>query len=232
MPRASVRAAAALGGAAALFVGVVGFAHTPAGRPLLAALGRVAHGGCPLGYDRAATPADRERAARAFAKAHPAERRALSRPALGFVLDETTSDQVLARMSAHGVTCRTSRGMADLTCNGVPASALPGASPGPATRNLWFTFGERHQLLSVVALSRAPEAAPISDAFLTTERTLGQLAGAASVTRGSGDPDSLAAGTLARASAEFRFANYYAAAQASNLGHGFLLTEEYRSLPD
>ena len=50
-------------GLALAFTAFMGFAHTRAGRPLLALMGHGAHGpsagGCPLGFDRAATPAQR-----------------------------------------------------------------------------------------------------------------------------------------------------------------------------
>jgi len=227
-----VRAAASLGLSAAVLVGAVGFAHTPAGRPMLRALGRVVHGGCPLGYDRALTPADRERAAHVFARNHHGDRTAPQRPALGFALDKTTRAEIIATMAKQGVACSAARGAADLTCTNVPSETLAGASLTPPTRNLWFTFGAKQQLLSLVSISRAPAAAPISDAFLAAERTISEQAGAPTQTHGGTAPEALAAGLLSQESAEFRFANYYALARASNLGESYLLTEEYRSLRD
>ena len=49
---------------------------------------------------------------------------------------------------------------------------------------------------------------------------------------GDSAPSSLAAGLLRQASAEFRFSDYYAIARVTNMGDGFMLTEEYRSLVD
>ena len=46
------------------------------------------------------------------------------------------------------------------------------------------------------------------------------------------DPRVLTQGALRQASAEFRFRDYYALARATNLGQSFVLTEEYRALPD
>jgi hypothetical protein len=230
MKRALVRALALGTGVAGLFVAVLGFAHTPAGRPLLGALGRVAHGGCPFGYDKPMSPAERERQRSSFARVHRGSERAASRPALGFVLDRTTRSEVIAALGKHGVSCAAARGLSDLTCNGVPSVALGGA-PAPA-RNLWLTFGTREQLLSIVAISRASSPNSISGAFVATERELGQDAGAATQTRGDANPEALAQGTLRQASAEFRFSDYYALTRAANLGKSFVFTEEYRSLPD
>ncbi|MEP7052247.1 MAG: hypothetical protein ABJB12_17915 [Pseudomonadota bacterium] len=214
----------------ALALGVVGFAHTSAGRPLLSAVMRVAHGGCPFGYDQTLSPAQRERAQLSFAITHRGERRARSRPALGFLLDRTTHSEVVAQLAAHGIACAPGKGMSDLTCLEVPSQALPNAE-GPA-RNLWFTFGVRQQLLSVIALSRAHDADTISEAFVATRSTLDDQAGTVTKTGGDSDPLVLTQGALHQASAEFRFHDYYALARATNLGQSFVLTEEYRSLPD
>jgi len=230
MKRALARVLTICAASCALAVGVVGLAHTSAGRPLFGAILRVAHGGCPFGYDRALSPAERERAQLNFAITHRGERRARSRPALGFQLDRTTRDEVVARLAARGVACKSGTGMSDLTCDSVPSQALPNAT-GPA-RNLWFTFGVRQELLSVVALSRANEADIISETFIATRGALDDQAGAVTKTEGNSDPRALTQGALRQASAEFRFRDYYALTRATNLGQSFVLTEEYRSLPN
>lgn len=230
MKRALARVLTIGAALSALALGMVGFAHTSAARPLLGAVLRVAHGGCPFGYDQALSPAQRERAQLNFAITHRGEGRARSRPALGFQLDRTTRDEVVAELAAHGIACASGTGMSDLTCTGVPSQALPNAT-GPA-RNLWFTFGVRQRLLSVVALSRASEADIISEAFVATRSALDDQAGAVTKTEGDSDPRVLTQGALRQASAEFRFRNYYALTRVTNLGQSFVLTEEYRSLPD
>jgi hypothetical protein len=230
MKRALVRALAIGSGVLGLSVAAVGFAHTAAGRPLLGAITRVAHGGCPFGYDKPMSPAERERQGLHFAATHRGTARAGSRPALGFVLDHSTRSEVVAALAKHGIACVSARGFSDLTCNGVPSSALGG--PAAPARNLWLTFGTHEQLLSVVAISRDPSAAAISDTFLATEHELDHDAGAPSQTHGDPAPAALARGALQQASAEFRFADYYAVTRATNLSGGFVFTEEYRSLPD
>jgi hypothetical protein len=226
MKRALVRFLAVTASGAALSLGLVGLAHTGLGH----ALNRVAHGRCPFGYDKPMSPAERERQASHFAAAHRGSSPAMSRPALGFVLDRTTRSEVAAAMVKNGVSCVSAKGLSDLTCNGVPSSALGGAA-APA-RNLWLTFGAHEQLLSLVAISRDANAQPISAAFLATERTLEHDAGAVGKARGNPAPEALAAGALRQASAEFRFSDYYAVERAAKLGDGFVLTEEYRSLLD
>ncbi len=217
-----------------LFVVVVGFAHTRAGRPLLVAMGRAFRGGgaaCPLGYDKTATPAEHEQANARFATLHRGAATASARPALGFVLGETSRGEIVSRMAARGIACERSRA-ADLVCKEVPSAALGGVSGGGPSRELWFTFGTRDELLWLVALARAPNAGVISAAFNEATQVVADRAGPATRTSGAADAATLASGVLRQASAEFRFTNYYAEARATNIGSGYLLTEEYRSLVD
>ncbi|HEX4509127.1 MAG TPA: hypothetical protein VH328_03580 [Burkholderiaceae bacterium] len=226
--RSAIVAASTLAGLLVLFVGVMGFAHTRAGRPLLAVIGRVVHGGsCPLGFDKTATPAAREQAAARFSASHRGVGPAHARPALGFALGESRRSDVVAALAARGVSC-TKGGAAELVCPHVPAKDLPGTPE----RELWFTFGAHQQLLSLVALSRDSDPRVVSAAFAATTTAVSQQAGPATKTSGDGSATSLAAGALSQASAEFRFSDYYALARATNMGTGYLLTEEYRALID
>ena len=232
MTTAVRRSISLVAGLLGLFIAVMGFAHTRPGRPLLAVMGRFRHGrSCPLGYDRGATPAQRQEAASRFAASHRGATAASSRPALGFVLDGSRRGEVIAALAVHGVSCRSSAA-ADLVCTGVSSAALPGAPSGSPARELWFTFGAHDQLLSVVALSRAADPRTASAAFEATTSALSRRAGPVTNASGDGSAAALAAGALRQASAEFRFSNYYALARATNMGSGYLLTEEYRALVD
>ncbi|HYP78473.1 MAG TPA: hypothetical protein VER12_21020 [Polyangiaceae bacterium] len=219
-------------GLGSLLLLAVVFFRTTTGSAIAQGLVRMAHGGCPFGYDRALSPVQRERAHAKFAATHRGQRRALGRPALGFTLDGSTRAEVLAAMSAAGVQCLPGHGMSDLTCSRVPSAALPGAAAGTAERSLWFTFGSREQLLSVISVSRDASAQTISTAFISVQDGLNRQAGLASSSSGSADSQALAQGLLQQASAEFRFQNYYALERAANMGDAYVLTEEYRSLPD
>jgi hypothetical protein len=97
---------------------------------------------------------------------------------------------------------------------------------------VWFTFGDRNQLITVISLSRDARPEPVSAAFSSVTAELRRAAGPGSGIVGDSAPAWLAAGLLRQASAEFRFSDYYAIARVTNLGDGFLLTEEYRSLVD
>jgi hypothetical protein len=225
--------------AAVLFslTALVGFAHTKAGHPLLAWMAaRMGHGAarCPLGYDRAASPANREAWKARFASWHRGDEAAASRPALGFALDLTTRDEVTAWANAHALTCAPSRGRgpADLSCPDVPDTALPEAFRGVGTQTLWFTFGNGEHLLSVVAVAHTATADSVAAAYTSVTQTLDRDVGLPRARAGEATPAQLASGALYQASSEYRFRDYYAVARATNVGNGFALTEEYRSLAD
>lgn len=223
-------------GIVVLLVGLIGLAHTPAGRPLLGALARGFRGGtCPLGYDRAATPLAREQARQRFAATHRGLERAEGRPALGFALDQTSRADVVALMTAQGISCRPSAAIADLVCENVPDASLAAKSSTDASsrkRDLWFTFGARDKLIAVTALSRDVTAQQATAAFVHATGVVTRRAGPARKATGQPRPEVLAAGTLAQLSSEFAFADYYATARVTNMGKDYLLTEEYRSLPN
>lgn len=229
------RAALGVTFAGVAFTGVMGFAHTKPGRPLLAWMG--VHGAkkvasCPLGFDVAQTPEQKEGARRSFASTHHGAERASERPALGFLLDKTTKGDVSAWAIANGVRCVRPKSGPDLDCADVPSAVLPEAFRGAEVRSVWLNFGAEDRLISIIAVRRTREAGVLSATFSTVTAEIAREAGPASSTQGDASAEVLASGALRQASAEYRFRNYYALARATNMGDGFVLTEEYRSLPD
>lgn len=223
-------------GVLVLGTALMGYAHTPAGRPLLQWMGLSMKaagggGGCPLGYDVKASPEQKEAARQGFAAAHRGTLPARARPALGFTLDGTTRRQVLAWAEAHGVQCTVPRSGADLECEQVPASLLSDPGRQVAIRTLWLTFGAGGTLVSAIAVSRAPEAALIGATYAAVTQGLTQQAGAPTQQDTGRDATWLSQGLLRQTSAEYRFQDFYALARATNMGDGFVITEEYRSLP-
>jgi hypothetical protein len=225
------------------FTALMGLAHTKAGRPLLVRmmplmkLAGLVGARCPLGYDVAMTPQQKEDARAWFAVDHRGSLVAAERPALGFALDHTTSADVLAWAKERGVQCIRPKTGYDLDCSNVPAAALPGgagAAGGDVASvplsSLWLTFGEGDRLISLIAMRRDPAVGPIATTFGAVNDELARLGSPAAAT--SGEPTSayLSLGLLRQASAEYRFQNYYVMTRAMNLGHGYVMSEEYRSL--
>ncbi|WP_434391223.1 hypothetical protein [Melittangium boletus] len=219
-------------GVAVFGTALMGFAHTPPGRPLLNWMGLSMKGaGCPLGYDAQASVQSKEAARRGFAAAHRGAEPARVRPALGFLLEGTTRAQVLAWADEHGVRCTTPRTGADLDCEQVPATLLPLPGRQVAVGNLWLHFGAGDTLVSVIALSRSSEAAALLASYVAVNEALTQQAGPPTRRDAQQDADWLSGGLLRQTSTEYRFQDFYALARATNMGDGFLLTEEYRALP-
>ena len=238
-PRFLKRTLLATGVVAVVFTGVMGFAHTRAGRPLLAVIGPAlgmghakSGGRCPFGFDVAATPEQKEAGRRQFAALHRGVTQAAAKPALGFVLDQTTRGEVLAWAKAHGVRCTSPKSGADLDCSDVPGASFPAALQGPPVASLWLNFGARDKLTAVIAMRRDKSAQAIGSEFNALEAQVNKEEGATGTVVGDPSPAGLAAGLLRQASVEYRFRDYYAIARATNMGEAFLLTEEYRSLPN
>ena len=232
--RRLIRIAVVAGAAALALTAVIGFAHTGPGRPVLMMLGKVGFpvpaGSCPLGYDRKQSPELKQAERVAFARLHHGDAAALGRPALGFTLDVTTPEQVLAWANEHHVDCTQPTRGHDLECTAVPASALGDANDGVAAKALWMDFASNGRLSTVIAMRRSPTAPPISHAFSEVSLRLNREVGPSTAVQG--DPALLSSGNLYQAVSEYKFADYYAVMRATNMGDGFLLSQEFRSLPD
>jgi hypothetical protein len=225
--------------AAAVFTGVMGFAHTHAGKPLLVAMRPLMsllagkNAACPFGYDKKATPEEKEAARVAFSATHHGDELARARPALGFALDATTPADVMAWAKGHGVDCKEKAGgvtQSDIECRSVPDSVLPESARGASVSSLWLTFGGRSTLTKVVAVRRDPSPEAISKAFATVTGDVTREAGTATATEGQGSVAELSLGLLHESTAEYRFQNYYVMTRAANMGSAYVMTEEYRSL--
>jgi len=234
MRRAVKWTGGSLVGLAVLLTAVIAFAHTRPGRPVLRLLSRVywpKGAGCPFGYDKIATPAQRTAAQLRFARTHAGAALAKARPALGFTFDVTRRSDVLAWAKANHVACSPGANGNDLGCTQVPGALIPIGAQALSAGALWFDFGRDGALISLVAVRRAPTAAQISAAFAAFTSSESRATGSAAfATTGNGSAAWLSGGLLRQASAEFRARDYYALARATHMTHDYLLTETYRSL--
>lgn len=224
-----------IGGALLLLLGtaLMGFAHTRAGRPALAWLGRVVGQpqSCPLGFDVEQSPTARAETRRRFARAHGGVVMARGRPALGFLLDRQRREDILAFAAAHHLRCERPRAGGDLECRDLPAALLPPSFGRVAVQTLWLNFGGDGTLIGVTSLRRERDPEVLSAAFRAFDEALTRKAGAAADRQEDPSAKALSAGPLRQASVEYRFRDYHAQLRITNMGDGYLLTEEYRSLP-
>jgi len=203
--------------------------HLPLVRRALAARGQTGGALCPFGYG------DATAASRAAQHAHVAALRgaapAHARPALGFALDVTTTADLERWARDRGAACETKHGGTLVECAQVPAASVPGAGDLGLTR-VWFELGSRGTLASIKTVRRDRAVAPVASAFAAIEGALTDQAGAPAHADGSAAPDALGNGTLRQAMVEYRFTDYRAVVRATNMGDGFVLTEEYTTLVD
>ncbi|HEY6034217.1 MAG TPA: hypothetical protein VIV58_08160 [Kofleriaceae bacterium] len=201
------RAAIAL---AAVF-GLVVALHLPM---LYRASGARGAGHCPFGYDRVAV---------AHAPARPGAR--TSDIALGFRLGATTRADIESWAAARGLGCTAKHGGASIECANVAAQLLPRSPSALFVTGAWFGFDAAGTLTSLRTIRRIGNARGVVAAFDATNRGLARAASAPPDR--SGSPGELALGALRQASAEYRTPEVVARVRATNMGNGFVLTEDY-----
>lgn len=211
-----------------LAIGIIGFAHTKAGRPLLAYIPGM--GKCPMGFGAKLSPEQRDAALRTSLAPFKGSEKAAARPALGFHLDTTTRSEVASWASDHGVACAPDRSGTQLKCKSVPREALSGAAYD--ADDMIFGFDSHDRLISVRAATEklVPEDAVAT--VVAAENEVGAAAGPATSTSGARDASSLRL-PLGRASSSFRYADYRAEISATNVGQSRVrVIEQYQSIPD
>jgi hypothetical protein len=221
--RRAVRALFAAGLLGGGFVGVMGFLHTPAGRPLMKRLGM----SCPA---RKVSPAQAEALRMRGARALRGTVAAPARPALGLELDLAREADVAAWARARGLACVSrERPSAMLTCTGVPASALSSAAGAGMVDEVSFAFAPDGRLVSVDSLRRTLTAPEASRLFGRIADDLKAKLGTSGTRVGEPTPDYLGSGALHAARVQYRFTDYLATVTAMNLSGRVALREQYQS---
>ncbi len=199
---------------------LVGVMHMPFARSFLMKVG-----GCPIVQ---ATPEQLEQAQNAAAttRAASATEVAPMKPALGFVLEKTTADEVHAWIASKGLTCSDDVGGSIISCLNLPASAV--GEQGPDIAQLQFAFHIKPQTLRLVSTFRQNMSR--SDALAVMQ------ARGAELTRELGAPNKVygqptlhAEPKSAAYAVTYNFKDYLANTQAAELGSGFTIAEHYIS---
>lgn len=186
--------------------------HLPPVMHWLGAHGHHGAGVCPLGYGK---PAQHVAVAPV--------RDGVARPALGFTLGVTTAAEVERWGLLHGIQCTESRG--NVTCAGVPSELLGDVAAPPAS--LRFSLDTAGTIRALQVTRRGPEVATIASAFDQLSRELSAARGAPTKQSGSALPSELSRGALRQAMVEYKRGDYRAVVRATNMGDGFVLTEQY-----
>jgi hypothetical protein len=221
--RRAVRALFAAGMLGGAFVGVMGFLHTPAGRPFMKRLGM----SCPA---RKVTPAQAEALRMRGVGALRGSAAAPARPALGLSLDTARASDVAAWAKAHGLGCAAKdRPSATYTCTSVPASALSSAAGDGVIDQIVFAFAPDGRLVSVDSLRRTLTAPDAARLFGRIEDDLAAKLGSDGVRVGNPTPAYLEGGAMRTARVQYRFSDYLATVTAMNLSGRVALREQYQS---
>jgi len=210
------------GGTALVLVGAVGFLHTKAGRPILAALGV----GCPA---MRVTPAQVETVRQRALATLRGKTPAASRPAFGLALDVTTEADAKAWAAARGLDCASAeRPTRHLTCSDVPANLLTDAQAGKLDE-VNLTFFPDGRLLGVETLRRQLDGDQAARLFTTITTALDAHVGTVTERAGTATAAYLDGGAMHTAFARYRYSDYLATVTAMNLSGRVALREQYQS---
>lgn len=189
---------------------LVGFAHTPAGRPLLALLG--AAPGCPVLANVDPIKAQENRQAWVAKKA--GNQPAPAHPALDFELGRTLQPEVTQSLAKQGTTCSLTRKGTALECTG-----------GQENMVLQFDGTQRLVAVDVFHHPRTSESALVllNDA----ERGLTAKLGQATHERGERSASYLGEQRFRQVALEYRYSDYTARVAATNFGDGLRVREQY-----
>lgn len=221
-----VRSLLALAAAIALFVGVVGFAHTKKGRFLLAYIPGM--GACPLG--KPASPEQIELARAKGLAPLRGTKPAATRAAFGFTLARSTKADVLGWARDNGIACDDDPKKLMVACRDVPASALEDGAPAIAKLSIGVDRDGR-----VVSLDATRRALSFDDAVNLVDRealAASRRAGGVAERRGATSGADLAGARLRRAEAEIRFTDYRFLVTAINLGEETPFVREQHQVID
>lgn len=217
-----------LGVVTVLFFGLVGFAHTEAGRPILAWLsGHGVTGGCPLGLDQVDPAAAEAYRVKQLDKSD-GKVAARSSRAMGFALGSTTRADVGLWIGAHAATCEAARAGAVLKCSAY--APVVGGAREATDLYLQFDRDDRLVAIDVMHLPTAADAAVRT--FVAATAALEQDVGPATAARGEVEAGWLGGGAMRHAAREFRYAGYVATVSATNTGKaGVRVREQYQWAP-
>jgi len=199
-------------------------AHTRAGRALFGEK-------CP--WEGAAPSAERLESFRAAnAATLKGTRRATSRPAFGFVLDQSTKADVTAWGSRVAATCRDEIGGAAIRCESADKRTGTEAESEPPIHDAFFRFDPHGVLVGVDVMRDGTNGEKAAAMLSALTEGVSRAAGPPAAVQGTASPAHLA-GYMNRAATEFRFTDYAADVSATNLGdEGVVVREQYRSIPN
>ncbi len=200
-------------GIATALTGLIGLAHTPHGRPLLAWLGAVP--GCPVLQN--ADPHQIEEHRLVWVARNAGTEPAPARPALGFELGQSRRVEVQAGLEDRGAHCKSVLKETALECE---------RFNGKEGDDALLKFDAGGRLVAVDVFHRTASSAEALRLVRETEARLGRL-GQATRVHGERDERYLAGGRFRQLIVEYRFSDYSARVAATNFGRDLRVREQY-----
>jgi hypothetical protein len=208
-----------------LIVGVIGFAHTKAGRPLLAYM-PWAPPGCPYGFDKV-DPGWVEGFRQKTLAERDGQDAAKGRPALQFELGKTTEADVKAFTAARGDQCELTRQGSVYHCTNVVLD-----DGGPVIDDLHLQVDAAGNLVAVDAFRNGADAEATLTYYDRLAKSLTEKVGPVTKEYATSEAD-LRARSYRRAAREFRYSGYVATVSVMNYGkRGLRVREQYQYLPE
>ncbi|MEO6417920.1 MAG: hypothetical protein ABIP39_00835 [Polyangiaceae bacterium] len=206
-------------------VGLIGLAHLPFARSLLAAAG-----GCPAAFARA-TPAELEKSRGEAMQGLRTDRAAAGHGALRFALGSSTKSEILGWADGAGASCSEEMKGAAVRCRGVASDAVHAPAPGLLYSDVFFRFDTKGILVAIDAMHDGATADQAIHYFETASRKLEADYGPATPSP-MPTAESLAE-PFTRAAFEYRFRDLAVDLTATNLGDkGIVVREQYRAIPN
>lgn len=207
--------------------GLIGFAHTPAGRPILNALRGAP--GCPVDFAELKPERVEQKRIAALAKRRGSALES-SRRALGFTLGSSHKAEVVAYLSGHAVACQEERDGSVLRCDGAPSELSPGNAP--RIDDLYLQFDEHERLVAVDAYRQGTSSSAALAWLSEMDGKLAREVGPATGQQGELSEAFLEGGTLRRAANQYRYRGYVAELSATRFGsRGVRVREQYQWVP-
>lgn len=228
MNRMLKRAAAGTGISLVAFTGLIGFAHTEAGGPIMQLL--MSLSGCPVtldGGDPVAVEEFRVEQMRERAGSQPAA----AHPALTFTLGQTRKADVQSWAAATGARCEEKRQGSAIQCTGVPMPRQ-GDACEPSIDDLHLQFDAGGRLVALDAFRRGLDGARAVAMFEQTGSRLDVRVGPATAQHGEASADNLESGDYHHASREYHYSDYVARITLTSFpGRGVRMREQYNWVP-
>ncbi len=207
--RQTKRIALALLASAGVAIATIGVLHAPFARSALMKVG-----GCPVSK---VTAADVETARKDAMRSMRGQSPAKSRPALGFVLEGSTPEDVRSWAAEHKISCSEMREGLAFKCTNVPASALRDREPSDgAVSELFMNFRPIDRRL--VNLSLTSSQLNSEDAASRMSRRVAKLTstvGAPTEQAGEVSKERFASGGMATSLVAYHYQDYVARVTAT-----------------